>query len=75
MGLARSEAERLGAELPMAALVADRLSQAIAAGYGDEDWSSLARLAARRVGLSPRQPAPIGREDSETRRKEHMTCL
>jgi len=67
VGLARSEAERLGAELPMAALVADRLSQAIAAGYGDEDWSSLARLAARRVGLSP----PPTSADSDAKTRKH----
>lgn len=52
--LARTEAASLNVDLPLAALVAERLNAAIADGYGDEDWSSLARFAARQAGI----PAP-----------------
>ena len=51
--LAKREARALGAELPIAELVAERLQEAISQGYGDEDWAALARFAARQAGLQP----------------------
>lgn len=46
-------ANQLGAALPIAKLVSSRLQSAIDEGFGNDDWSSLARLAAREAGLSP----------------------
>ncbi len=43
----------LDTQLPVGELVASRLLKAIDEGYGNDDWSSLARLAAREAELSP----------------------
>ena len=51
ISLAQSEAHDLGANMPMATLIADQLQVAISAGFGDDDWSSLAKVAARNAGL------------------------
>ncbi len=51
VSLAQSEARDLGAKMPMAVLIVDQLQAAISAGFGDDDWSSLAKMAARQAGL------------------------
>lgn len=43
--------ERLGVPLPMASLVRDRFVRAMARGWADQDWASIARLAAEDAGL------------------------
>lgn len=52
VSLARSEANALQISMPLADLVAERISAAIAEGYGNDDWSSLAKFSARNAGLS-----------------------
>ena len=37
--------------MPLASLLHDHFLEAIASGWGDKDWSALARLAAQRAGL------------------------
>ncbi len=49
--LTLSAAKELEAALPLASMVHDHLLEAIAAGWSDKDWSSLALLAAQRAGL------------------------
>ena len=59
--LAMREARALGAGMPIAELLAERLQMAISQGYGDDDWAALARFAARQAGLPPpAQPADPG---------------
>ncbi len=58
--LARGEARSLGAPMPIADLVVERLDLAISQGYGEEDWAALGRFAARQAGLplpDPENPA------------------
>ncbi len=50
-GLTLAAAKELGAPLPLASMVHDHFMQAMAAGWGDKDWSSLALMAARKAGL------------------------
>ena len=50
--------ERLAVPLPLASLVRDRMLAAIAAGHGDDDWASFARVAREEAGLA--RPSPGG---------------
>ncbi len=50
-GLTLAAAKDLEAPLPLASIVHDHFLQAMAAGWGDKDWASLALLAAQRAGL------------------------
>lgn len=50
-GLTMAAASELSADLPLATLVHDHFTQAMAAGWVDKDWSALAQLAAERAGL------------------------
>jgi 3-hydroxyisobutyrate dehydrogenase-like beta-hydroxyacid dehydrogenase len=50
-GLTLAAARELEVPLPVASVVHDNYLEAMAAGWGDKDWSSLARLAANRAGL------------------------
>lgn len=50
-GLTQAAARELETTLPLANLVHDHFMQAMSAGWGDKDWSSLALLAARKAGL------------------------
>jgi 3-hydroxyisobutyrate dehydrogenase-like beta-hydroxyacid dehydrogenase len=43
--------ERLGVPLPMASLVRDRFVRAMARGWADQDWASIAQLSAEDAGL------------------------
>lgn len=43
--------ERLSVPLPLASLIRDRMLTALARGWGDQDWSSFARLSAEDAGL------------------------
>jgi 3-hydroxyisobutyrate dehydrogenase-like beta-hydroxyacid dehydrogenase len=49
--LALTAADAHSVPLPFASILRDHLMEAIAAGGGDDDWGSLAKLAARRAGL------------------------
>jgi 3-hydroxyisobutyrate dehydrogenase-like beta-hydroxyacid dehydrogenase len=49
--LALDAAEAKGATLPGAAVVRDALTQGVADGLGDKDWSALAEVAQTRAGL------------------------
>lgn len=44
--------ERLAVPLPLASLVRDRMVTALARGWADQDWSSIARISAEEAGLS-----------------------
>jgi 3-hydroxyisobutyrate dehydrogenase-like beta-hydroxyacid dehydrogenase len=46
--------ERLAVPLPLASLVRDRMLAALARGYGDQDWSAFARIAAEDAGVARR---------------------
>jgi 3-hydroxyisobutyrate dehydrogenase-like beta-hydroxyacid dehydrogenase len=46
--------ERLAVPLPLASLVRDRMLAALARGFGDQDWSAFARIAAEEAGLARR---------------------
>jgi 3-hydroxyisobutyrate dehydrogenase-like beta-hydroxyacid dehydrogenase len=46
--------ERLAVPLPLASLVRDRMLAALARGYGDQDWSAFARIAAEEAGVARR---------------------
>jgi 3-hydroxyisobutyrate dehydrogenase-like beta-hydroxyacid dehydrogenase len=46
--------ERLAVPVPLASLVRDRMLAAIARGYGDQDWSAFARIAAEEAGVAKR---------------------
>ena len=50
-GLTLAAARELEAALPLASVVHDNFLEAMAAGWGEMDWSSLAKLAAARAGL------------------------
>jgi 3-hydroxyisobutyrate dehydrogenase-like beta-hydroxyacid dehydrogenase len=50
-GLTLAAARELEVSLPLASVIHDHYVEAKAAGWGDKDWSSLARLAAARAGL------------------------
>lgn len=50
-GLTLAAANALEVPLPLASVVHDHFVEAKAAGWGDKDWSSLARFAAQRAGL------------------------
>jgi 3-hydroxyisobutyrate dehydrogenase-like beta-hydroxyacid dehydrogenase len=49
--LALAAADELAAPMPLASLLKDHFLAALAAGQGDLDWSSMARVAARNAGL------------------------
>jgi len=51
-GLTLAAARELEVALPLASVVHDNYLEAMAAGWGEMDWSSLARLAAVRAGLA-----------------------
>lgn len=46
--------ERLAVPLPLASLIRDRMVAALARGWADQDWSSIARISAEEAGLAPR---------------------
>lgn len=50
-GLTVAAARESETTMPLATLMHDHFMQAMAAGWGDKDWSSLALLAARKAGL------------------------
>lgn len=50
-GLTMAAAKELETPLPLASLMHDNFLQAMASGWGDKDWASLAVLAAQRAGL------------------------
>jgi 3-hydroxyisobutyrate dehydrogenase-like beta-hydroxyacid dehydrogenase len=50
-GLALDNARECSAPMPMASLVRDRLLSAFAQGWGELDWTSVARISAREAGL------------------------
>ena len=56
VALANREARALGATMPLAELLLERLDLAISDGYGDDDWATLAQFAARQAGLPPPDP-------------------
>lgn len=45
-------AEECASPMPFASILKDQLLAAVAAGQGDMDWASLARISARNAGLS-----------------------
>jgi 3-hydroxyisobutyrate dehydrogenase-like beta-hydroxyacid dehydrogenase len=49
--LAIETARELGAPMPLANLLHDRLLQAIAQGDGELDWTAIAKVSARNSGL------------------------
>ena len=49
--LALAEAENAGVPMPSVSVVRDRLITGIARGYGELDWTALARVAAEEAGL------------------------
>jgi len=49
-GLTMAAAKEFEAPLPLASLVHDHFLEAMAAGWADKDWASLAQLAAQRAG-------------------------
>ena len=49
--LVLAAAEDAGAPMPIASLIRDNLVSGIAQGWGDLDWSALARVAAAKAGL------------------------
>lgn len=54
--LALSAAEKIEMPMPTASLIHDQFLTAIARGYGDLDWASLALLSAENAGLEVRLP-------------------
>ncbi len=50
-GLTLAAAKELEAPMPLASVVHDHFIEAMAAGWSEKDWASLARLAAERAGL------------------------
>lgn len=50
-GLMANAAEELDADLPFAGLVYRYAQEAVASGWGEKDWASLALLASKRAGL------------------------
>ncbi len=57
--LAVESAASVGAELPMAEAICQRMRTAISSGFADSDWASLAIVAARAAGLPPQPGAGI----------------
>ena len=51
-GLTLAAARELETALPLASVVHDSYLEAMAAGWGEFDWSALAKLAAKRAGLN-----------------------
>lgn len=51
--LAVESAAAIGAELPMAEAICQRLRAAMSSGFADRDWASLAIVAARAANLPP----------------------
>lgn len=49
--LALAAAEAVNVPLPLASLVRDRMITALARGYGDSDWSVIAKISAESAGL------------------------
>jgi len=49
--LALETAQECASPMPFASLIRDQLLAALAAGYGDQDWSVVSRIAARNAGL------------------------
>ena len=49
--LALAAAEAVNVPLPLASLVRDHMIAALARGYGDSDWSVIAKVAAENAGL------------------------
>jgi 3-hydroxyisobutyrate dehydrogenase-like beta-hydroxyacid dehydrogenase len=49
--LAPAVADALSVPMPFASQIHDHMLAAVAQGYGDSDWSGLARLSARNAGL------------------------
>ena len=49
--LALAEAEKAGTPMPSVSVVRDRLITGIARGYGELDWTVLARIAAEEAGI------------------------
>jgi 3-hydroxyisobutyrate dehydrogenase-like beta-hydroxyacid dehydrogenase len=49
--LALAVADALSVPMPFASQIHDHMLAAVAQGYGDSDWSGLARLSARNAGL------------------------
>jgi 3-hydroxyisobutyrate dehydrogenase-like beta-hydroxyacid dehydrogenase len=52
MRLAVEAGDEAAAPLPIASLIRDRYLSAVARGWGEQDWSALARVAAVDAGLS-----------------------
>lgn len=52
--LALQAADEAAVPMPLASLLHDHMLSMVAAGGGELDWASLARLAAERAGLDPR---------------------
>ncbi len=58
--LALAAAEAAGAPMPIASLLRDHAITAIARGYGEHDWSVLAKLAADNAGLGAKDDKKSG---------------
>jgi 3-hydroxyisobutyrate dehydrogenase-like beta-hydroxyacid dehydrogenase len=56
VNLALGAAQAAAVPMPSISVARDRLLAGIAQGYGDLDWSALAKVAANDAGLGPRQP-------------------
>lgn len=54
--LALAAGDALNVPLPFASILRDNLLEMLASGGGDDDWASLAGLAARRAGLERKSP-------------------
>jgi 3-hydroxyisobutyrate dehydrogenase-like beta-hydroxyacid dehydrogenase len=54
--LVLAAAEATGVPMPVASLVRDQALAAIGRGYGDHDWSVLAKLAAENAGIGAKPP-------------------
>lgn len=52
-GLTLAAAKELETAMPLASVVHDHFLEAMAAGWSEKDWASLALLAAQRAGLKP----------------------
>ena len=50
-------AEKQSVPLPIASVLRDRFATALARGYGDKDWSVIAKVAAEDAGLARAKPA------------------
>jgi 3-hydroxyisobutyrate dehydrogenase-like beta-hydroxyacid dehydrogenase len=63
-------ADEVAAPMPIASLVRDNLISAMAQGFGDLDWSALARVAAIRSGLKDLRSSPSTQDVNELRAGE-----